>query len=161
MAADKEDGEMWKVHSLMSGYRDNLIPESHPLFVSSVTAEYKGNNCSLSLRMKEITAKSDGNQTYRNINSGNDVSWLSGFITSAGNGECGDEDDYWADDCENCGFNNGQCGCNECHDCGSYVRGGGANDEEQITMQIEGQLKRTYNNPLFIQQVRRYVWSNG
>jgi hypothetical protein len=114
------------------------------------------------MRTIQVTSTDTSGRTYLNTNSGNEVLWLSGFITT-GYHEHYSEDMYDEAEemyeCGNCGHQNNGCDCGECHDCGAQEDPKDVVQVEQVLM--NGQLWQTYNNAEFVRQVRRYSWSNG
>lgn len=159
IAADAHGGMMKRVHDQMIANRDALVYTSHPVFCSRVTSDYTGNHCAPELDQYNVLATEDSNTTFRNSNSGNEVRWLTGHITSWYDLNHHDVDDYDGDhECENCGYDNDGCDCGECHECGADI---GSNPAPKNVFRMPEQIKRCYDNPLFMQQVRRYQWSNG
>ena len=158
-AADTVDGHMHTVHRHMSCYSDVRVPVNHPIFMHSVQSSNCGGQCLREVSIKTITTSAGVEQEYHNVNSGNEVLWLTGIIESRG---CRVEPDQtvgvYNDDCDGCGDNNGNCDCGQCHQCGCGVV---CYSNSEHTSTLGGQIKRTYDNPLFMQQARRYIWSNG
>ena len=141
VAADWVGGEMQKVHKYMGAYEHDLVVHEPPLFVHRVTSGYTGDDCRHRVGQTRITTHLDGNTEYHNRNSGNDVLWLTGTLDQYDGGFVPDNycDEHGAYECE-------------------YAECTGV---AEPCLVMGTQIRQTYNNPLFMQQVRRYVWSNG
>ena len=159
VCSDRQEGSMSEVHEIMCTEIDK-VPTILPVYiVQDIGEDYErdANRCNNRICYDDISVRDNTGESFRNTNSGNTAVIMSGILTaSSSNVELGDEVE-----CQNCETYQEYDGeGHECWECGSEdyrsteSRPGNFED-------VPPQVRATYNNAHFINQVRRYEWSNG
>ena len=154
VCSDYCGGGMETIHKIMCSYCDTDVPMGPAVMLQTVDKITMALHVPTSMATYKITCKDHESPAYHNSNSGNSVRIMTGnverFGVPDGDGEveCPSCEEYHDLDC-----------CNECHNCGhefdEYRRSEGEN------YGLGGQVGRVLNNPLYLQQARRFDWSNG
>lgn len=164
VAADAIGGEMSQVHDLMCGYEARLVRIKTALRYNKIH-----HNCSpptpakVQERVRVTAIGSKSNEgTYMNSNSGNDVKYLTGSITTLYDKDYVlTSDDKVVFRCDCCGnvFDSEPDG--DCVECDSYDYSESTVPAYEDKEVFGDQLLRTLANRVYTLAVRRFVWSNG
>ena len=154
VASDHVEGNMRRVHDIMCSYQNRAAMIGHPMRTRKIGCQ-KHPPCGTERGAVNITARDTTGESYYNSNSGNMVNLLTGNYEFTCAYEIGE-----GIECENCGqmFDfDGRLDC-ECWECGHGIDDC---DSGKNVITIHEEIVSCYDNAMFINQARRFEWSNG